>query len=107
MRVRWRASTSWGAFWSRGGSGWTWCGVYNGQTWSGDALLPSAANAYGLSISPAVAAFNGKLYVVREGRGDSGWILVCYRDATPASVSGIPEEPQALGTWGFLSGWDA
>lgn len=58
----------------RDDSGWLWCGIFDGESWSKDALIPSATDAYGLSSSPALAVYNGKLYCVRQGRGDSGWL---------------------------------
>ncbi|WP_375414700.1 hypothetical protein, partial [uncultured Bradyrhizobium sp.] len=57
----------------RGNSGWTWCGSFDGTGWSKDALIPDPGDAYGVSGSPALAAFGGKLYCVRQGRGNSGW----------------------------------
>ncbi|WP_375414699.1 tyrosinase family protein, partial [uncultured Bradyrhizobium sp.] len=41
--------------------------------WGDDALIPDPHNAYGVSGSPALAAFGVKLYCVRQGRGNSGW----------------------------------
>lgn len=56
----------------RGNSGWTWCGTFDGTNWSDDALIPGSDNAYGVSGSPALCAYNGLLYCIRQGRGDSG-----------------------------------
>ncbi len=62
-------------------SGWAWCGTFDGANWSADAPLPNPDNAYGLSGSPALVAFDGKLYLIHEGRDDSGWVW--FATATP------------------------
>ncbi|MFP2925679.1 trypsin-like peptidase domain-containing protein [Pyxidicoccus sp. 3LG] len=67
----------------RDDSGWVWCATFDGTTWSpGDQLIPSASGAYGTTGSPAAAVFRGKLYCVREGRDDSGWVWCATFDGT-------------------------
>jgi hypothetical protein len=66
----------------RGDSGWTWCTTFDGTNWSEDHLIPDASNAYGLSDSPALAVFDNRLFCVRGGRGDSGWLWCGTFDGT-------------------------
>ena len=77
----------------RGDSGWTWYATYDGTTWSDDALLPNPDHAYGISGSPALAVYNGKLYCVRQGRGDSGWTWYATYDGTTWSDDALLPNP--------------
>ncbi|NPT47998.1 hypothetical protein GNZ12_43280 [Paraburkholderia sp. 1N] len=82
----------------RDDSGWAWCSTFDGTNWSANALLPNDHNAYGLSSSPALAVFGGKLYCVRQGRGDSGWAWCATFDGTNWSADGLlPNDDNAFG----------
>ena len=54
------------------GSGWAWMGTSaDGTNWTSDKLIPDPQNAFGLSESPALAVYNGALYIAHKGRGNS------------------------------------
>ena len=72
----------------RGNSGWLWCATFDGSTWSTDKLLPNDDHAYGTSGPPALAVFNNKLYCIREGRGNSGWLWCAYTQISILDVWG-------------------
>ncbi|AYG69037.1 MULTISPECIES: sialidase family protein [unclassified Rhizobium] len=87
----------------RGDSGWLWCATFDGNSWSADQLIPSADSAYGLSGSPALAVYNGKLYCARQGRENSGWVWCASFDGstwsndqlipTPGNAYGVSDSP--------------
>lgn len=83
----------------RGNSGWTWCATFDGTSWSEDKLIPNNDNAFGVSGSPALAVFNNKLYCIRQGRGDSGWLwCASTSDGTNWSEDAlIPTNANAFG----------
>lgn len=85
----------------RGGSGWTRYATFDGSRWSTDALLPNDENAFGLSGSPALAVFRGKLYCMREGRDNSGWAWCATFDGKTWSADAlVPNDDNALGLSG-------
>jgi len=87
----------------RSDSGWLWCATFDGNSWSADQLIPHSNNAYGLSASPALAVYNGKLYCARQGRDDSGWVWCSTFDGnswsddklipTPGNAYGVSDSP--------------
>ncbi|NMO18150.1 exo-alpha-sialidase [Pyxidicoccus fallax] len=85
----------------RNDSGWVWCASYDGTNWSQDALIPNSSNAYGTSGPSALAVFRGKLYCVREGRDDSGWVwCATFNGTTWSNDQLISTSGGTLGTSG-------
>lgn len=60
---------------ARGDRGWVWQSVNHGSSWAKDARIPSDGNTYGTSGTPALAVYQDKLHCLRQGRGNSGWLL--------------------------------
>ncbi len=85
----------------RGDDGWVWCATFDGENWSQDEPIPNSSNAYGTSGPPALVVFNEKLYCIREGRGDSGWVWCASFDGSNWSIDKlIPSDEHAYGTSG-------
>ena len=90
----------------RAHDGWIWGSTFDGTTWNPDGKIQGVVQGdyFGISSSPAVAPFNGTLYIAREGQGDSGWVwCATYQTVTFPwwrEVGLIPNSSKALGTSG-------
>ena len=85
----------------RKNSGWIWHATYDGKEWSEHQLIPSPDNAYGIPGSPALGIFNNYLYIISEGRGNSGWLWIAQYDPTTNTWGKhqlLPNDDNAYGT---------
>jgi chitinase len=67
---------------SRHDDGYIWWATYDGKTWGSDQLIPTSDHAYGLSGSPALCAYQGKLHLFHAGRGETDWTWWATYDGT-------------------------
>jgi hypothetical protein len=85
-----------------GDGGSLYCTTYDGTNWSNDVQIPNSNAPFETSGPPALAVFNGVLYCIREGAGNSGWVHCATFDGTNwSSDQLIPDEQHAYGTSGM------
>ena len=83
----------------QGDSGWiSMSRTSDGKIWSNDVLIPNSDNAFGCSGAPTAVEFAGKLYLIRQGRKNSGWMWCASFDGTSWSADALlPNDDNAFG----------